>query len=1145
MELETSVLNGAIKTYLLRPREAMQYDIHVFLTRSLKRITRQLDVERNVAGPGIGVKFQLSLKTQMKRYVYEDEIETVKLIDPYFNSNNRIYEDSSHVQHACTEVVNAFESFIMHGSGWMLNFILFLRVQVFQYKLYSGGHGEHKLPKKLIATKSCWNVTCTDQECFIYCCLVVAHRLERKRRNVALLKFYRRDLNLDRVHFPMTVKQIQVFETDNPQFSINVLSYNNGSPIPVYCTTNRSRHCHTINLLLINNHFIIINSLSRLLKQQCPRGKKSFHFCHYCLCRFTSKKQLLQHSELCRKKLQKMDTHYKYDSIQFRNYRNMFRIPFVIYYDIECIIRNGAHIPISICCFRKCSNDLYTKPPIVFTSSECINQFLDHLQREECEITNLLDVVNAPMQCDERDRERIKTCTHCELCGKEFDEHNKRYRDHDHMQTQGGSNLRFVLCNRCNLTYGKTNPIIPVVCHNASHYDLHFIISHLPTHRRVSVLAKTTERYLSLSLGSSLVFLDSLNFISGSLDNLTRDLVSKPDNNLDRYLEYITTNTSKKNLLKRKGIFPYDWLDDEEKLKARAIPDISKFYNALRAEHISEDDYHHACCVWAKFECHTMRDYLELYLVLDVLLLAAIFEMYRRETYSHMTLDPVHYVSSPSLCFDAMLKITNIQLETLPSVDSYLWVNKCIRGGVSGTSVRYARANNPRVEGYNPQRDFSYIVGFDLNALYSYCMCLPLPYKSFFFLTDSEITNFDINSVSLESDIGYFLEVDLHYPPELHDLHNQFPLAPEKVAIEPHQWSDFMQNECDTLGMKQVSCGSKLMATLCDKTHYILHYHVLQLYLRLGLKLTKIHRIMSFKQKAFMKSYINLNIEKRKLASSSFDVALYKLYNNSVFGKCMYNVFKQSNYKLVQQVSSFRRLAGKPTFQSCQVINDHLVGVQMKPNTIHCNKPIYIGAAILDFAKHHMYSFYYDYLLKHYSHTDVDMLYTDTDSFYLCIRNQPQFYKDILQHERYFDRSNYHSSHFLFSNKRKRDLGLMKDVHANDVISEVVCLRPKMYAVKTVRHEEDIRAKGLQKSALRKVNVDTFKMCLRSIRHTRHHFVSIRSFKHRVVSHSSSKIGLSPFDDKRYYLSCGIHSYAYGHYKIDHQLQKCSCGGIT
>ena len=192
-----------------------------------------------------------------------------------------------------------------------------------------------------------------------------------------------------------------------------------------------------------------------------------------------------------------------------------------------------------------------------------------------------------------------------------------------------------------------------------------------------------------------------------------------------------------------------------------------------------------------------------------------------------------------------------------------------------------------------------------------------------------------------------------------------------------------------------------------------------------------------------------------------------------------------------------------------------------------------------------MYSFYYDYLQPMYGYENIQMLYTDTDSFYLSIKNQPQFYEDILQNERFFDRSNYKQNHFLFSEKRKRELGLMKDVHAKEVINEFVCLRAKMYAVKTENDTEDIKAKGLKKSVLHDIRTSTFKTCLRDLQLTKHRFDSIRSFNHKVKTHSTEKIGLSPFDDKRYYLSCGIHSFAHGHYKIRDGYQNCSCDGVS
>ena len=536
---------------------------------------------------------------------------------------------------------------------------------------------------------------------------------------------------------------------------------------------------------------------------------------------------------------------------------------------------------------------------------------------------------------------------------------------------------------------------------------------------------------------------------------------------------------------------------------------------------------------------------MELYVCLDTVLLAAVVETFRTSTHKHFRLDPMHYVSAPSLCFDAMLKITRMELETLPSVDMYLFINKCIRGGMTGASNRYARANNDCIQTYDSTKPVSHIIGLDANNLYGHSLTQPMPIGDFRWMTADEIKHFDVNAI-LADDRGYFIEVDLHYPPELHDIHDQFPLAPEKLDIPKEEWSEHTQNLASRLKLKHKSSGMKLMNTLRDKKRYVIHHENLKLYVRLGMQITKVHRGICFKQSDFMRPYITMNNAARKKATSSFEVSLYKFFNNSVFGKCCYNVFRQRHIKLVNKKDRFQKLAARPTFHGSHIINRHLTGVEMKPASIMCDKSLYIGAAVLELSKTHMYSFYYDFLVKKYYRSGLRMIYTDTDSFYLQIFDRPEFYKDILKYEHLFDRSAYPTHHFLHDCKRQRALGLMKDVHADGHITEMVALRSKMYAVRVQRgHEQklddDIKAKGVKKSVLRDMKYEMYFDCLKDTSVTKHSFKQIRSFRHRLVTKDSVKVGLCSYDDKRHLLPCGIHSYAYGHWRIADEHKGTHC----
>lgn len=163
-------------------------------------------------------------------------------------------------------------------------------------------------------------------------------------------------------------------------------------------------------------------------------------------------------------------------------------------------------------------------------------------------------------------------------------------------------------------------------------------------------------------------------------------------------------------------------------------------------------------------------------------------------------------------------------------------------------------------------------------------MCEPLPHKFFNFLSEDEAKTFDFASVPDEGNRGYILEVDLEYPDHLHDVHNMYPLCPENTVIEPSELSPYTQSLAEKLSIQSSSC-KKLVANFKSKKRYVVHYRNLKLYTRLGMVVTKIHRVLSFTQSTWLKPYIAFNTEQRKKATSEFAKDFFKLMVNSVFGK--------------------------------------------------------------------------------------------------------------------------------------------------------------------------------------------------------------------------------------------------------------------
>ena len=390
---------------------------------------------------------------------------------------------------------------------------------------------------------------------------------------------------------------------------------------------------------------------------------------------------------------------------------------------------------------------------------------------------------------------------------------------------------------------------IPVIFHNLSGYDSHLFIKNLGfTAGNIDCIPNNEEKYISftknIEVGSyidkkgetnskchKIRFIDSFKFMSTSLDSLVNNLPEEAFTNLKKYY-----TDDKLALLKRKGVYLCEYMDSLERLMENKLPLKESFYSALTGEDISDEDYQHAQKVWEEFEIKSMVGYLELYNETDVLLLADIFENFRDICLEKYKLDPAHYFTAPGLSWDATLKITKVELELLADIDMLLMVEKGIRAGVSMISNRYSKANNKYMgDKFNPSEPSKYIQYLDANNLYGAAMSMKLPTHAFKWMNDKELL--------VWRKIPCILEVDLEYPNKLHDLHNDYPLAPEKITC---------RNEV-----------KKLIPNLGNKEKYVLHYENLKQYLSLGLRLTRIHRGIKFVESEWLKPYIDMNTNLR------------------------------------------------------------------------------------------------------------------------------------------------------------------------------------------------------------------------------------------------------------------------------------------
>ena len=332
-------------------------------------------------------------------------------------------------------------------------------------------------------------------------------------------------------------------------------------------------------------------------------------------------------------------------------------------------------------------------------------------------------------------------------------------------------------------------------------------------------------------------------------------------------------------------------------------------------------------------------------------------------------------------------------------------VEKGIRGGICHSIQRYAKTNNKYMKKYSNNEESSYIQYLDANNLYGWAMSKKLPTNGFKWIDNNKINEDFIKNYNENNDKGYILEVDVKYPKRLHELHSDLPFLSEQIEV----------NKC-----------KKLVCNLFKKKKYIAHINTLKQASNNGLKFKKIHRVIEFNQEAWLKPYIDMNTELGKLAKNDFEKDLFKLMNDSVFGKTMENIRKHRDIKLVTTDRKRSKLVSEPNYHTINLISQDLSIIEMKKTKVKMNKPIYLGLSILEISKTLMYEFWYDYMKPKYNN-DVKLCYIDTDNFIMNIKTN-DFYKDITSDvENRFDTSNYEVKRPLPTGKNKKVIGLMKE----------------------------------------------------------------------------------------------------------------------
>ena len=639
-----------------------------------------------------GLKYVETLKVTFEKQTGTSTISK----QAYFNSTaqkiiNPI-ETSDSVQLSKQQILNKIAQWISEGSGWTILSVDDHFLNITDYKPLTGS-SYIQLPLQLKNRKGLINLQNKDNECFRWCHIRHLNPQEKDPQRIKQSdRLYISKLDYSEILFPVTIKQVIKIEQKN-NIRINVFGYENNQLFPIHISKeNFEDH---MELLLITgerngeflNHYVLIKDFNKFMFSQTKHKEKK-HFCMHCLQCFSSEKILNDHKENCitvngTQAVIMPDENS--NRLNFHHFHKQQAVPFVIYADFEAITEKiqgcqpndkksftEAYQKHTDCGFGYklvcCYDDNHTKPLKLYRGQHAVYKFLEGMLQEVDYCKKIIRLhFNKPLKMTKDDELDFKNATKCHICKKTYTKKDVRVRDHCHII----GNYRGSAHQVCNLKL-RLNPDelkIPVILHNLRGYDSHFIMQEIgeivknntfknkkgnEQQMNINAIPNNMEKYMAFMLGRHLTFLDSFQFMSSSLKNLVDNLPNKAF----KYTSQ-TFKNKKLELMKKKGSYPYDHMDSFDKFNMTELPTKKKFYSILYDEHITNEDYQHAQNVWKSFDLKTMGDYHDLYLKSDVLLLADVFENFRKTCLKYYELDPCHYFSSPGLSWDAMLKMTD------------------------------------------------------------------------------------------------------------------------------------------------------------------------------------------------------------------------------------------------------------------------------------------------------------------------------------------------------------------------------------------------------------------------------------------------------------------------------------------------------
>ena len=640
------------------------------------------------------------------------------------------------------------DEFIQSGSNWQFDRALVHDIEIAALRPVVSGaekknavNGEKELNiANFVNQRYLFNPANKGMKCFLYCIayFLFGEKLDKKSKkpNCMELKKYFQHFNTEKINFPISIHGVKKFlkQNKNLDLKINILIRTKNAKgkeeiFPYEFGLGSGKKI--VNLLMVQNkinadeavnHFLLITDVNKYLRRcyrKEPKGKISYQkafYCLNCLNSFSSQEILDQHDRICsmNKPRQELMPEGEKTKIHFKNYEKQHKLDYIAYLDFECVLPPEKRRCL-VCHSLKCKcdasfTDILSKQEAIGYSFVVLNQldkivhehtyvgenaaekFIEHLLvQENLWIKNLLSN-NNKMIMTEIDKINFNSAESCYICDTPFDQKTLKCRDHNHLTSE----YLGAACNKCNLRRRKPSTL-KIFVHNGSRYDFHFIVSALckfPDEiHSIKVLPFNGENFRTISF-NCFEFIDSLAFLQASLSELCSDLKDSGHTyDILKQTFLVKTNSKfdikKYKMVLEKSFFPYEFCTSLEQMKSvTELPDIKYFKSSLTETTISKNDHKFAKKVWKMFDCKNLLDYSKVYNKIDTILLAEVFQKFRRDMHRFSGLDPAHYISLPSYSYDSMLKLTGCVISLPTDINMVQFLEAGKRGGVAFIGTR-------------------------------------------------------------------------------------------------------------------------------------------------------------------------------------------------------------------------------------------------------------------------------------------------------------------------------------------------------------------------------------------------------------------------------------------------------------------------